>query len=419
MPGIKQKIKNGYFLVLLLTVSLMLSIAVLSANGQVIIVPSKLRPARASGKIKTRPRAKTSEPVESVEEAARSTEMPPSEIPLAFVVTPPPLNQIGMVNDKSNDRNGEPSTIWPELLRYEFEVIKLDARGHLEERRKERARLFVENLAGGVAMEMVEIPSGTFLMGSNPFELEQVENSYSRGVPKETRPELQKRLSMETPQKIVKVPAFYLGKYEVTQAQWRAVASLPKVSRELMSDPSNFKGGNRPVEQVSWEDAVEFCERLSRATGRRYRLPTESEWEYACRSGTKWPFSFGETIEVDWVNYNGKLRYASASRDTNRQQTIASGSLNVANAFGLYDMHGNVWEWCQDVWHEGYTGSPADSSAWLTGDDTSVRVLRGGAWDSAAGECRSSERRPAPNSFRFNNVGFRVVVEPESYASGK
>jgi len=278
-----------------------------SAIGQVVLVTSKLRPSRVSSKSKSRPKSKQQPVPESIEEAVPAQAAEPAPAPesafpheqLSFVVNPPPLSKMEAANGRKEARESrEPadsrsSTLWPNLLGYEFEVIKLDERGHTEERRKERARFYVENLNGGVNLEMVEIPSGTFLMGSSPFGLEQIEMNYSRGGLKDSKSELQQRLKAETPQRIVKVSAFFVGKYEVTQAQWRAVASLPKVNRELMSDPSHFKGGNRPVEQISWEDAVEFCERLSRATGRHYRLPTEAEWEYACRSGTKWPFSLG------------------------------------------------------------------------------------------------------------------------------
>ncbi len=407
-----RKISYGLCLRVLITVVVM-AVLISPAIGQVVLVSSKLRPSRPANKSKSKPKNKPQPAAETILETLPSPETAMSEAQLSFVVTPPLLSQMGIASDKNDGASEKVTPISPELLGFEFDVVKLDSRAHVEERRKERARFYVEAMSGGVSLEMVEIPAGTFLMGSSPFELEQVEANYSRGTLKDAKSEVQQRLKMETPQRVVKVPALYFSKYEVTQAQWRAVASLPKVSRELMSDPSNFKGGNRPVEQISWEDAMEFCERLSLATGRRYRLPTEAEWEYACRSGTRWPFSLGDTVDTDWVNYNGKIPYAGASKDTNRQQTVAVGSLGVANAFGLYDMHGNVWEWCLDTWHEGYTGAPTDNSAWEKDGEPSVRVLRGGAWDSSAGECRSSERRPASYSFRLNNVGFRVVAEAD------
>lgn len=373
--------------------------------AQVVLVPSRLRTPRATGKAKLKPKKRSQPPV--AQPAQQTAELAPFSTPapkLSFAITPPALN------NPEPERSAKPKSL-PELLGYEFDVIHVDDKGRLEERRKERARFYVEDAGAGVKLEMVELPAGSFLMGSTQGDMEQIESNYARALSKDARPALQSRLLSETPQRTIKISGFYMSKYEVTQAQWRAVAGLPKVNHELMSDPSAFKGGNRPVEQISWEDAVEFCERLSRLTGRRYRLPTEAEWEYACRAGTTWPFSFGGTIEPDWVNYNGKQPYALASKDTNRQQTVTGGSLGVANAFGLYDMHGNVWEWCLDAWHENYVGAPIDGSVWKSEAEKSPRVLRGGAWDSPAGECRSSERRQATTLLRLNNVGFRVVAE--------
>jgi formylglycine-generating enzyme required for sulfatase activity len=217
----------------------------------------------------------------------------------------------------------------------------------------------------GVTLEMVAIPGGTFLMGSP-----------------ESEPE---RSDRESPQHTVTIQPFFMGKFPVTQAQWQAVASLPKVNIDLKPDPSNFKGANRPVEQVSWNDAVEFCARLSKATGREYRLPSEAEWEYACRAGTTTPFHFGETITTDLANYDGNYTYGSGSKGQYRKQTTDVGSF-PANAFGLHDMHGNVWEWCQDTWHENYNGAPTDGSAWVDENaNQNIRILRGGSWTSIQG----------------------------------
>jgi formylglycine-generating enzyme required for sulfatase activity len=201
-----------------------------------------------------------------------------------------------------------------------------------------------------------------------------------------------------------------VGKVEVTQAQWRAVASLPKVSRDWDPDPSKFKGDNLPVEQVSWEDAMEFCARLSQATGRTYRLPSEAEWEYACRAGTTTPFAFGETITPELVNYDGNYPYASAAKGRYKQRTTPAGSIGYPNAFGLYDILGNVWEWCLDYWHGGYGGASTDGSAWQSFGDPSLRVLRGGSWLHAARVCRSAFRTEATPDIRDDSFGFRVVV---------
>ena len=241
-----------------------------------------------------------------------------------------------------------------------------------------------------IGLEMVAIPGGTFMMGSPPEELEHQDN--------------------ESPQHSVTVQPFFMGKYQVTQAQWRFVAQLPQVNRELEQDPSHFKGDNRPVESVSWEDAVEFCDRLSQYTGRTYRLPSEAEWEYACRAGTTTPFHFGETITTDLVNYNGNYTYGQGSKGVYRKETTEVGSFGVANNFGLYDMHGNVWEWCQDDWHSDYEGAPIDGSAWLNNEENNNgKLLRGGSWVTFPGNCRSAFRLNYSLDDGNGYLGFRVV----------
>ncbi len=210
-------------------------------------------------------------------------------------------------------------------------------------RGQNEAYAYTETLPAGLNLEMVAIPSGKFIMGAPEDEAE--------------------RNRSEGPQHEVTVPPFFMGKYPVTQAQWRMVAQLPQVERELDPNPAYFTGDDRPVERVSWLDAEEFCLRLSAVAGRKYRLPTEAEWEYACRAGTTTPFHFGNTLSKRVANYDYK-----------RQETTPVGSFAVANAFGLYDMHGNVWEWCLDHWHETYEGAPTDGSAWLDAD--AVRECR-------------------------------------------
>ena len=275
---------------------------------------------------------------------------------------------------------------------FTFKTATLDERGKRSKgsRRMLTARYLIEDLADGVTLEMVEIPGGKFLMGSPESEADS--------------------LDRERPQHEVTVPTFYIGKKNVTQAQWRVVAGWEKVERELKPDPSRFKGGDRPVENVNWEDAKEFCARLAKHTGRLYRLPSEAEWEYACRSGTTTPFAFGETITPEIVNYNGGYPYAKAKKGEYRGETVSVGSLGVANAFGLFDMHGNVWEWCEDVWHGNYNGAPTDGSAWLSGRNSSRRMLRGGSFDNNARFCRSAYRVNDDARNLDSNVGFRVVV---------
>jgi len=250
----------------------------------------------------------------------------------------------------------------------------------------------VEDLGEGVQLELVEILGGSFQMGSPKDEPERYED--------------------EDPQHQVTLNDFFIGKYPITQTQWRAVASLPQVNQELDSDPSNFKGDDRPVEQVSWHDAVEFCARLSVKTGREYGLPTEAEWEYACRAGTTTPFCFGEMITTDLANYNGST-YNDGPKGTDRGETTPIASF-PANAYGLYDMHGNVWEWCADHWHDSYADKPEElkqngNLPWRSDDEDARRSLRGGSWINYPGHCRSALRGSNLPVVRDGNVGFRVV----------
>jgi len=194
---------------------------------------------------------------------------------------------------------------------------------------------------------------------------------------------------------------------------------LPKVRQNLDSDPSKFKGDSLPVEQVFWEEAIEFCARLSRATGRNYRLPTEAEWEYACRAGTTTPFAFGQTVTPQLVNYNGNSPYAQAPKGTYRETTTPVGFMEVANGFGLFDMHGNVAEWCLDYWHENYNGAPTDGRSWEEpkamhrADQVSLlprRVFRGGSSAHDANGCRSAFRGALTQAGKSVAIGFRIVA---------
>ncbi|MBC6434680.1 formylglycine-generating enzyme family protein [Nostoc sp. HG1] len=264
-------------------------------------------------------------------------------------------------------------------------------------RTQKTAQYYVEDLGNGVRLEMVLIPGDSFLMGSPEDELE--------------------RRDSESPQHLVNIQQFCIGKYPVTQAQWKAVAALPQVNKELNVDPSRFKGDKRPVEYVSWYDAVEFCSRLAAHTKRQYRLPSEAEWEYACRAGTKTPFHFGETITSELANYDAREVYGRGVKGMYREETTVVGSFEVANAFGLYDMHGNVWEWCLDDWHDNYEGAATDGSAWLDDNDNLSQkqgraVLRGGSWIDNPKYCRSASRINdlwAERDHILNAIGFRVV----------
>ena len=293
----------------------------------------------------------------------------------------------------------EPKSPTPSEPTFSFEVVTVDAKGNISRREQQNAAYHREVLGQGVDLDLVLIPSGTFVMGSP--ESEAGRDRYKKW-------DKSAGVNVEGPQHEVKVPAFMMGKYPVTQAQWRVVALFSQVDRELNPDPANFKGDERPVEQVSWEEAMEFCKRLSRHTGRVYRLPSEAEWEYACRAGTRTPFHFGETLTSKLVNYDAHDVYGSGPKGEYREQTINVGSF-PANAFGLYDMHGNVWEWCQDHWHKNYQGAPIDGSAWFSSDENEKRLLRGGSWGSNPVICRSAHRIRDARADRHNFVGFRVV----------
>ncbi len=285
----------------------------------------------------------------------------------------------------------------PALKPFSFEVATVNAKGEEAPRQTKEAKAFVEDLGNGVTLDMVSIPRGTFQMGSPASE----EGGYD-----------------ESPQHSVSVPAFFMGQYAVTQAQYESV---------IGKNPSNFKGAKRPVETVSWNDAQEFCKKLSQKIGRNYRLPTEAEWEYACRAGTTTPFHFGETITTDLANYrgtdwnlNGKIypgNYGKGPKGKYREQTTDVDSFlpkdtgfYTPSAFGLYSMHGNVWEWCEDIYHKNYEGAPTNGSAWNVVGEMDTRLLRGGSWFIDPGGCRSAYRRYRSPGDVSTNVGFRVVA---------
>jgi formylglycine-generating enzyme required for sulfatase activity/tRNA A-37 threonylcarbamoyl transferase component Bud32 len=261
---------------------------------------------------------------------------------------------------------------------YQFESAKLKIVGGKPQITKFtcEAEGFTHNLGNGASLGMVYIPPGKFLMGSPDGE----------------------GPADEHPQHQVTVSPFYMSKYPITQAQWRSVAALPQAQRKLDSAPSHFKGDNRPVEQVSWHDAVEFCARLSRYTGNVYRLPSEAEWEYACRAGNTTPFYFGDTITTELVNHQNS-----------RSQTTDVG-IFPPNNFGLYDLHGNVWEWCADMWSGSYVCAPTDGSIWEKGNN-SDSPLRGGSWLNNPVNCRSDNRGNNLRGIANKIIGFRLVCE--------
>lgn len=287
-------------------------------------------------------------------------------------------------------------------LLFDFTVVTVDALGKTSDRVISSAQQQIEILEAGVELEMVAIPGGRFTMGTTVCE------------PSATQAQI--------PQHEVTIAPFWLGKYPVTVAQWIAVAALPKVDRSLDPELAEGKGHQFPIEQVSWFAAIEFCARLAQHTGRAYRLPSEAEWEYACRAGTTTPFHFGATITADLANYSGvdweymgkicsRGSYGSGPQGDDRRQSTPVGAFQVANAFGLYDMHGTVREWCADVWHPNYAGAPSDGSAWMSGGEPHKRVLRGGSWNTGPANCRSAFRGRHEADLSLYDIGFRVACD--------
>ncbi|MFN9545965.1 MAG: formylglycine-generating enzyme family protein [Cyanobacteriota bacterium] len=257
-----------------------------------------------------------------------------------------------------------------------------------------------EQLAPGVVLTLLRIPEGSFLMGASEEEQDSV--------------------SHERPVHRVQLGEFLMGQTPVTQAQWRVVAEWlpregePPWQRELNPTPSRFPGSNRPVENVRWQEAEEFCRRLRQRKGKNYVLPSEAQWEYACRAGTTTPFHFGATLTTELANYNGSNPYENGPKAKGRGETTVVASF-PANAWGLHDMHGNVWEWCADHWPNKYPWQ-SDDSHFLTEENTpeaAFRLVRGGAWDTFPARCRSAYRGRLHPQGLDGHVGFRVCCLPQ------
>jgi eukaryotic-like serine/threonine-protein kinase len=230
-------------------------------------------------------------------------------------------------------------------------------------------------LSQRIALKMQHVPVGRYWMGS------PADDSVSE--------------SSEKPQHFVITKPFYLSSNPITQLQYKTL---------ICTNPSYYQSYTHPVETVSYFDAAEFCRILSEQVERKYRLPTEAEWEYACRANTTSRFSFGDTANPERCCY----RSSKTGEITRAPDSIES---YPANQFGLYDMHGNVWEWCQDRWHNDYKNAPHDGSAWMCDDDLSSRVIRGGSWQDYDRSCRSASRDHLDQTVKLANVGFRVVCE--------
>lgn len=288
-----------------------------------------------------------------------------------------------------------------------IETVWLDAAGHLLERRPGECTRRVQALGGGVDLNLVAVPGGFFSMGSHN------EGGYAD----------------EGPLHPVLIEKFWLGQFPVTQAQWRAVmGSLP---------PCRFHGDDWPVETICWNEAVEFCQRLALLTGRPYTLPSEAQWEYACRAGTSTPFNLGETITTDYVNYVGDHTYRQAPVGVYRHGPTPVGSF-PPNRWGLYDMHGEVWEFCADRWTDDYQGASVnglvpvptftrprstifDRIATVLGStfaepsvpharSETYRVARGGSWHETPAHCRSAVRLKVEEHERLEFYGLRVLL---------
>lgn len=282
-----------------------------------------------------------------------------------------------------------PNSKYADFPAFDFATVKVDSRGKQEQPTYYQAHLYTENLGNYQTLAMVSIPTGKFTMGASVKE-KSSSNS-------------------ELPIHRVKVKNFFIGKYPVNQAQWHIVANLPQIKRELLPYPSHFKGDNLPVESVSWLDAVEFCDRLSAYTGKSYRLPSEAEWEYACRGNSQTPFAYGATLTSELANYASSYGYASEKLSPYRKQTTNVGSF-PPNAFGVYDLHGNVREWCADVWHKNYHGAPNNGTAWNHGGIADWRALRGGSWANKPSHCRSAHRSGYQADRLNRAIGFRVAM---------
>lgn len=230
---------------------------------------------------------------------------------------------------------------------------------------KNITQIFTDETTG---IQFMSIKGGSFMMGSPTTE---------KG-----------RQAEEGPQHIVHVSDFHMACFEVTQEQYEAI---------MGNNPSGLVGKNCPVDWVSWDEAQEFIKKLNSLNNTEYRLPTESEWEYACRAHTESRYHFGDEITIEQVNYGAKISC--------RNSPVGA---HPPNAFGLYDMHGNVFEWCEDTWHDSYVGAPEDGSAWVD-DSTDHKVYRGGAWNASAHFVRSAYRFHRPKNTAYYNIGFRLA----------
>lgn len=235
--------------------------------------------------------------------------------------------------------------------------------------------------------EMVAVPAGSFVMGSPPAETGRFVN--------------------EGPQRTVKVEAFAAGRFTVTFEQWDACHAAGACKHR----PSDEGWGRerRPVIHVNWDDVQQYLAWISDKTGKAYRLLSEAEWEYAARAGSTGPYPWGDQASHEHANYGGARCCAGLAQGRDQWVNTAPVGQFEPNAFGLHDMHGNVWVWVQDIWHNDYTGAPDDARAWMTGGDATRQMLRGGSWRGGPQVMRSAYRNGNNRSLRYNDAGFRLA----------
>jgi uncharacterized protein (TIGR02996 family) len=314
---------------------------------------------------------------------------------LAGIISEPSEETRWLVPADWLEENDDPRRA--ELLRLHRQLLATSCEpGKHPERATQQARileLIAEGVQPCVPQKTLELPGGLTLTGSfippGSFLMGGTFGDYEKPV-----------------HKVTCTIGFFLGIHPVTQSQWKAV---------MGTEPSRFKGPNRPVERVSWDDCQEFCKKLTEQLNGTVtvRLPTEAEWEYACRAGTTTEYWFGDVINPDLANYDGNQQWNGSPKGKNRKQTTDVGSVGTRNPCGLSDVHGNVWEWCQDAWDEAfYARSPSENPI-CTNDQAMYRTLRGGSWINVPRFCRSAFRYGDSSALGFNYIGFRVYFRPD------